>query len=121
MVGVGGLLEGVLHQETSHGRGGGLPVGVRFSKMGVATNRDKTQSYSLRNAIIRFLTIGVYTFFKITMSPPDGTDNPTGSWTIGEAIKPQTSVVAGSTADKCQESARVVANPAINREGANCH
>jgi hypothetical protein len=33
------LLEGVLHQETSHGGGGGLLVGVQLisSKMGVAT------------------------------------------------------------------------------------
>jgi hypothetical protein len=48
---------------------GGLLEGASSSKMGMATNRDKTQE---RNAIIHFLTIGVYTFSKITMSlrPP---------------------------------------------------
>jgi hypothetical protein len=41
------------------------------------------KSYRLSNAIIHFLTIGVYTFSKITMSPCPSKwyDNPTGSWT----------------------------------------
>jgi hypothetical protein len=55
------VVEGVLHQETSHGGGGGLLVGVQ-SKMDVMglQKRDKTKSYHLRNAIIHFLTIWVY-------------------------------------------------------------
>jgi hypothetical protein len=43
---------------------------------------QKCESYHLSNAIMYF--IGVCTFSKITMSPPDGTDNPTGSWTRGQ-------------------------------------
>jgi hypothetical protein len=80
------LLEGVLHQETSYTWGCFAPrdqpwwwwwpylwvYNLPFLPKRVWLQNVINPSYHLSNAILHFLTIGVYTFSKITMSlcPP---------------------------------------------------